>query len=263
MLDESLHVAGLSSTPAVDGLILIADDADVLFRACQQADELLLRRIGILKLIHLDVAESLAPGSPRLRVIFENLDREQKQVVKVECSGAMQDGLVGIEDVRDIAHGDFVLVLNQVFAREAVILGITDTLANAPRRIVAIAHTQLLKRKLDRAGLCVIIVNREIAWQAEARRFATQEACGERVKRRNPHLGCVAAGGAQQIGDAVLHLLGRFVGERDAQDCLLRHALFDQIGRAIGDHARLARSRTRKDEEWAFGMLHRLALAFV
>jgi hypothetical protein len=46
----------------------------------------------------------------------------------------------------------------------------------------------------------------------------------------------------QKIANAILHLLGGFVGERHGQDGAAVNTLLDQIGDAIRDGARLARS---------------------
>ena len=51
ILEEVLHVAHVGAAPAVDGLVVVADGADVAVRA-QQADQLVLRPVGVLELVH-------------------------------------------------------------------------------------------------------------------------------------------------------------------------------------------------------------------
>src|ERR1700690_1870012 len=51
ILGKALQIAGARPAPAVDRLVLVADDTHVLARAGQKAYQLFLRRIGILKLI--------------------------------------------------------------------------------------------------------------------------------------------------------------------------------------------------------------------
>ena len=41
--------------------------------------------------------------------------------------------------------------------------------------------------------------------------------------------------------DALAHLVGGLVGERDGQDLRRRHALVDEVGDAVGEHPGLAR----------------------
>ena len=45
---------------------------------------------------------------------------------------------------------------------------------------------------------------------------------------------------AQQSGGALLHFVGRLVGEGDGQDAVRRRAVADQLGDAVGHHPRLA-----------------------
>ena len=48
-----------------------------------------------------------------------------------------------------------------------------------------------------------------------------------------------------------------------ARMALAGHAFFDQMRHAVRDHARLARSGARENEQRSFGGLHRFPLTFV
>jgi len=66
---------------------------------------------------------------------------------------------------------------------------------------------------------------------------------------------------AQQLIHALRHLAGGLVGEGHGQDRIGRDVLFlDQPGDAVRDHAGLARSSTRQDEQRAVGGLDCSAL---
>ena len=56
---------------------------------------------------------------------------------------------------------------------------------------------------------------------------------------------------AEQIGDAPHHFAGGLVGEREQQDAVGGNALFEQIGDAVGERARLARTGAGDDERRA------------
>ena len=58
ILGEALQIAGAGAAPAVDGLVFVADDADVLARAGQQADQFFLRAVGVLKFVDHDVLKA-------------------------------------------------------------------------------------------------------------------------------------------------------------------------------------------------------------
>lgn len=50
-LHEGKYAVDVRAPPLIDRLIIVADDAQFDRRACEQADELLLRRIDVLVLI--------------------------------------------------------------------------------------------------------------------------------------------------------------------------------------------------------------------
>ena len=62
---------------------------------------------------------------------------------------------------------------------------------------------------------------------------------------------------AQQALDPASHLLGGLVREGDRQHLVgLRVAVTDEIGRAIGDDARLARAGAGQDQQRALAVQH-------
>ena len=113
------------------------------------------------------------------------------------------------------------------------------------------------------AGLIVIVVNGEVARQAEMPRFAAQKARAEGMKCRDPHIGGALAARAQKIVDAFLHHVGGLVGKRDGENGAWWNAPLEQMGDAIGDDARLAGSRAGQDEQRSFGCEYGFALALV
>jgi len=57
----------------------------------------------------------------------------------------------------------------------------------------------------------------------------------------------------QEIGDAILHFLGGFVGESNRQNGFGRNALQNKIGHAKSDGASLAGAGPGENEQRAFG----------
>jgi hypothetical protein len=62
---------------------------------------------------------------------------------------------------------------------------------------------------------------------------------------RRSDLGDVAA----HLVDALAHLAGGLVGEGDGEDAPGGHALFEELGDAVGDDARLAGARAGEDQQ--------------
>ena len=122
---------------------------------------------------------------------------------------------------------------------------------------------ELQQRALYRGGLVVIVIDGEIAGQAEVARFAPQQARAEGMKRGDPNVRRALAAGAQEFVDAFFHHIGGFVGESNRENRVCRDAPFEQMGDAIGDHARFARSGAGKHQHRSFGSDYSFALAFV
>ncbi len=64
----------------------------------------------------------------------------------------------------------------------------------------------------------------------------------------------------EQVDDALPHLRGGLVGERERQDLPRRDPAGDQVGHPPGDDAGLARTGTGEDEQGALGVLDGLGL---
>ena len=77
--------------------------------------------------------------------------------------------------------------------------------------------------------------------------MTSQDPGAQRVEGAHGHL---PAGLPDEPQDALAHLVGGLVGERDRQDLPRPHALdAHQVGDPMGEHARLARPGTGQDEQ--------------
>lgn len=82
-------------------------------------------------------------------------------------------------------------------------------------------------------------------------RLAAQQTGANGVERAN---GQAAQLPIEQIFHAVLHLLGRFVGEGDGHDTARGRAqMADEVGDAVREHARLTAAWPGNDERGARG----------
>ena len=84
ILVEVEDVPDVGAAPAVDRLVVVADDADVAVLAGEQLHELVLRAVGVLVLVDEDVAGTSA-GTSRssLRILGEHAHGQHEQVVEV------------------------------------------------------------------------------------------------------------------------------------------------------------------------------------
>ena len=85
-----------------------------------------------------------------------------------------------------------------------------------------------------------------------------QDPRKDRVERT--HADVAAAPRGDHPGDAFAHLLGRLVGEGEREDAGRIDPLFDHVGDARGEHARLARTGAGDDERRHVEVDHGVAL---
>ena len=89
----------VGAAPAIDGLILVSDDADIVVRACEVPDQPVLHPVGILVFVHHDVLETRAVLLGCGGEFIEQLNRLDQQIVKIERVGLTQAFFIRVEDV--------------------------------------------------------------------------------------------------------------------------------------------------------------------
>ena len=120
---------------------------------------------------------------------------------------------------------------------------------------------QIVKTTLDQAALVGGVVDRELARVAELVGVRAQHPGAGGVEGHDPHR---AGGAADEQLDALAHLGRGLVGEGDREDLAgARLARAHQVGDAVREHARLARSGAREDQQRAFAVGHGVALGRV
>ncbi len=99
---EVEDVAQVGGAPGVDGLVGVADDADVAVPAGELADEHVLDDVGVLELVDQDVQVALLVlVAARPRGSRKRQHRLHQQVVEVEGVVLGQQRLVALVDARD------------------------------------------------------------------------------------------------------------------------------------------------------------------
>ena len=120
---------------------------------------------------------------------------------------------------------------------------------------------QVLQAGLDHAQLVGLVVDDEIAPIPQSFDVLAQDSGTRRVKGAHPDSRLFRA---EELLHAKTHFLGSLVGEGDGQDAPGRNlAVQDQVGHAIGQHPRLAASRSGKDEQGPSLVENRFFLAGV
>ena len=241
----------MRALPLVDGLVRVAHDEEVAVAAAEDGEQLPLRLVAVLHLVHHHVLELLLPALAHGREVVEYVEGEEQQVVEVQGKVAAlaedhlrkQGHLAGELRRRDVADDvrrgcleDGQLV--QVVAHDA-----------AP------AGDAVLLQDLLHDGLHILPVEDEVVLRvAQAVDLLAQELDAETVDRGHE---VAYAPAGREVRDAGAHLLRRLVGEGEAEDVGLGHA---QRGREVGvtgdEGARLAGAGTRDHTDVAFGGLY-------
>ena len=145
-----------------------------------------------------------------------------------------------------------------VARRLHLVFRIGNSIQHMARRVLLIVEIHFLEAALDDRLTIRGVVDDEIALvHAERLDFPAQETRTERVERAEPDLFRRIA---DEVVHALAHLRGCLVRERDGQDVPGRDAVREQVRDAAGQHLRLARARTRHDEQRSLAMLHGLFL---
>ena len=225
-------------------------------------DQLVLRAIGVLILIHQDVLKTPVVLLADFRGFIEELHGFQQQVVKVQGVRLPQLRLIKAEERGDFFHRIVLRLLVHHLGRQAMILGVTDPREHAARRGDLLPQAQFLDAGLHQPLLIVFVINRKIAAIPQVVDVPPQHADAEGMESGNMRRARVQLHAAvQQLGHALLHLRRGFVGEGDRQDAFRWNCPgFNQVGNAVGDNARLAAARPRQDKQRPLGLFHRGAL---
>ena len=259
--DESVRVAARDveqvlrpgAGERVDGLVVVADDAEIVTVAEPMLEQLLLQQVDVLVLVDRERAVLRAERVAHLRVLLEEPQRELEQVFEVDQALGLLPPLVLAEDTVHQVGGD----------RRLAALGL---------RPVALDGNAAVLRPLD--------LGREIACGAELERRRERVrdlAQRERLRGQDPPdaLRCEVPQLPErrrversrpdalhpERGEASAQLARGLVGEGDRHDPRrLERAGRDLLGDPAGDRRRLAGARARKDADGAAHGLGRAPL---
>ena len=178
----------------VDALVVVADHADVLMSARQQADQQKLGVVGVLILVHHDVAEAVAVFFQHVGVLLENFDGKDDDVVKVQRVCRFQPLLVVAVDLADHLLAVVAVCLPQhVLRGEQLVLGRADRGQNSLWRHHLFLDGQLLERLLDDAHRVVGVVDGEAALISQRGDLPSENAHAGRMEGGSLDVQCLLA----------------------------------------------------------------------
>ncbi len=212
---ELQDVPEVGAAEAIDRLVRVSDDGDVVVAAGEQQDDLVLRLVRVLVLVDQDVLEALAVVVEHVGVVAEQADGVHQQVVEVHRPGLVQPSLVLGIDVGVLAVEDVLRPGCDVGGGEQLVLPQADQPVHAAGCEALGVEVQVadhVAREPHRVGL---VVDRELAGIPERVGIGAQHPHARRVERAHPHR---PGDRPDEGGDALAHLVGCLVGERDGED---------------------------------------------
>ena len=224
--------------------------------AGEEQDQLVLGPVGVLVLVHQDVAEALLVVVQHVGAGLQQVDGHQQQVVEVHGVGRQQPLLVLAVDLGDPALHDGPGPAGVGLEVDQLVLGGRDEGVDGPGRELLGVEVEVPDHVPGQADGVGLVVDGEVALVAEAGGVPAQDAHARGVEGRHPH---APGHRADQGLDPLAHLLGRLVGEGDGQDLERGDALLgDQPGDAVGQHPGLARAGAGHDQQRAVRVGDRL-----
>ena len=122
-------------------------------------------------------------------------------------------------------------------------------------------HPNLAQRAPRGRFLISPVVDRERLGVAESRDVLPQDLHALRVERRN--LGSLFEFFPNERTDTLLHFASGLVRERHRQDSPRIDSMPDELGHAVGDDPRLARSGSCQNQQWPLQGQYRFPLRWI
>ncbi len=259
-LGVELHeVPVVGTAPGVDGLVRVSDDEQVAVVARQHFHEQVLGLVDVLELVDHDVFEPLLPLAFDVRLHREDVEREQEQVVVVEAEALFLLVQIAVENDIVLLRGGLIFLVELIerHADEVFVvfrfpeqLLVFDHVPCIAKGHVPEGEAALLVDDLEHGVDVRVVEDQEILRVADGVAVLLQDGDAEAVERVD--VACVVIAG--QLVDALAHLVGRLVRERDAKDVSGQDAdVVDKVSEPVGERSGLPGAGSRNDADEAFG----------
>ena len=255
-------VPDVRSAETIDGLVIVADHAQIAVLCGKQPDELELCLVRILVLIHTDIVEALLIIPEDLRMRAEKLYGLHEKIVEIKCVVALQFLLIFL--IRIAAHAVFPahsVRLFKLLGRDELILRTRNGRQNCFLANVLRIDVQCLHDLFHQCLRIVRVINREAGPVSDCINMPAQDPHTHRMERRDPH---AVRAKTHDFIDSFPHLAGCLVRECNCEDIPGIHIAFlDEISDAVRDDAGLAGTGSREDQNRALRMKHSRLLLFI
>ena len=233
-LVEAEDVARVGAAPAVDRLVVVADDGEVFVGRRQVLEDLVLGGVGVLEFVDEEVAPQAAEIAGKSRFVSKQPDRLEDEIAEVDGVGLAQCLLVATVKQGIFFGPGIVGLFDGLLCSLAPVFAGVDVVSKPPDFGAVALLLVGFEDVGDQLLLIGGVVDREVPVEAGFRGVASKQACAEAVEGRDDDPGGGLVVGDEPV-DTAPHLVGGPVGERDGDDGVGGDIVdFDQMGDAMG-----------------------------
>ena len=209
--------------------------------------EHVLRVVRVLVLVDEDVAEAAPVVLGHLRERLQDRHRRHDDVVEVERVRGREALLVKPVGVGDLAFLIGLGATRGLLGVDELVLEVAHLEAEGLGRVTLRVEVEIAGDHRHEALAVGGVVDGERRLEAHVLGLAAQDAHARRVERAHPHR---VRGAPDELLDAFTHLGRSLVREGDGEDLPgLGSSFGHEVGDAVGEHPRLARTGTGHDEQ--------------
>ncbi len=185
-------VLNIGTAKGVNTLRIIAHHADVATNRCQFPGNEVLRKVGILVLIHQHIMEFLLILVEHIEVVTEEHIGVEQQIIKIHRTGTEGPCLVHLVDFGGLwPAAGFVFehqfgVFGILFPADEAVFGGRNPGQNLVGFVGFVIQPHLLENATDKGLGIVAVVNGEVGRVVDFRGFGTQDLGEHRVERSHP-----------------------------------------------------------------------------
>ena len=241
---QGAHIADIGAAKRINALVVVTHGKHRRAVACKQFEPAVLQIVGVLKLVHQNVIETLLVMQTNVRMGLHHLIAAQHQFGKIHQAFLLAQIIVSLITLHLLAHGH--IIGRQHAGALAVFFAVVDEVLQGFRCQHFVGDVQPFKQTLNHRQLIATVENLKRTGQARVLVMDAQKAVAQAVKRAQPHR---ARGIRHHLTQAVLHFFGGFVGKRHRHDAVHTGLLGIQKPRdARGQHTGFATARTSEHQ---------------
>ena len=182
---EMLHVLDPCAAPAIDGLVVVADHEWHARRAREELQPFILDAVGVLELIHQDVAETFAVIRAEIRDVAQRLETPEQQLGEIHDAQLLAALLILLVEPDHLLARRVAAIVQALRAPALVLVGIDESLHFA-RNPTLLVQLLLADDPAHESMLVFLIEDLEGLRQAGFAPMAAQQPMGDAMKSADP-----------------------------------------------------------------------------